>query len=233
MYTGPQIVRSGLVLCLDAANQRSYLGSGTVWSDLSGNGNTGTLTNGPTFNSENGGSIVFDGVNDYVGLGTPSSLNLTSALTISAFVNISSFVTNTWYTIYEKGYGGPIEQTYFRINNYTNPRTLQVGTYNDSGADRLASVSIDTLSTNTWYNFCGLYDGAAWRLYIDGVFQTSTTTGGPYVQNNPVSVGAAWIVNSYSRIFNGRIANCLVYNRGLTAAEVLQNYNATKSRFGL
>jgi len=65
---GPKIVTSGLVLALDAGNTKSYPGSGTVWTDLSGNGNTGTLTNGPTFNSSNGGSIVFDGVDDFVNI---------------------------------------------------------------------------------------------------------------------------------------------------------------------
>ena len=63
---GPKIVTNGLVLYLDAANKKSYPGSGTTWTDLSGNNNTGTLTNGPTFDSNNGGSIVFDGTNDYV-----------------------------------------------------------------------------------------------------------------------------------------------------------------------
>ena len=66
MFTGPNIITDGLVLALDAANSRSYPGTGTTWSDLSGNGNSGTLTNGPTFNSGNGGSIVFDGVDDNI-----------------------------------------------------------------------------------------------------------------------------------------------------------------------
>ena len=73
-YRGPNIVKDGLVLHLDAANYKSYPGSGTTWSDLSGNGNNGTLTNGPTFDSGNRGSIVFDGSNDFVYLSNPSSL---------------------------------------------------------------------------------------------------------------------------------------------------------------
>ena len=67
MYYGPRIVSNGLVLCLDAANKRSYPGTGTTWTDLSGNSNNGTLTNGPTFSAGNMGSILFDGTNDYVG----------------------------------------------------------------------------------------------------------------------------------------------------------------------
>jgi len=66
LYHSPSIVMNGLVLCLDAGNTKSYPGSGTTWIDLSGNSNTGTLTNGPTYSSENGGSLVFDGIDDYV-----------------------------------------------------------------------------------------------------------------------------------------------------------------------
>ena len=66
VFAGPEVVEDGLVLALDAGNTKSYPGSGTTWTDLSGNGNNGTLTNGPTYSSSNGGSIVFDGVNDFV-----------------------------------------------------------------------------------------------------------------------------------------------------------------------
>ena len=71
---GPTVVTNGLVLALDAADRNSYPGSGTAWTDISGRGNTGTLTNGPTYSSANGGSIVFDGTNDYVDCG---SINFT------------------------------------------------------------------------------------------------------------------------------------------------------------
>ena len=75
IHYSPTTVTSGLVLCLDAGNAKSYPGSGTVWTDLSGNGNTGTLINGPTYNSANGGSIVFDGVNDYANIGVGRGVN--------------------------------------------------------------------------------------------------------------------------------------------------------------
>ncbi len=83
MKVGPKIVDEGLVLCLDAANKLSYPGTGTTWTDLAGS-NNGTLTNGPTFDDEKGGSIVFDGSNDYANLGNASSLfpgpNITASL---------------------------------------------------------------------------------------------------------------------------------------------------------
>ena len=91
MFTGPNIIKDGLVLTLDASSQRSYPGSGTTWYDLSGNGNNGTLTNGPTFDSGNGGSIVFDGTNDYVNGPTTNSVigNNISLISLSAWVKIT------------------------------------------------------------------------------------------------------------------------------------------------
>ena len=89
---GPSIVKSGLVLALDAANRKSYPGSGTVWSDLSGNNITGSLVNGPTYSSANGGSIVFDGTNDYVNCGDLPIFRISSQITLEAFFNISTYV---------------------------------------------------------------------------------------------------------------------------------------------
>ena len=86
----PKIVTDGLVLCLDAASRKSYPGSGTTWFDRSGNGNNGTLTNGPTFSSDNGGSIVFDGTNDYVNCGTTLGNFGTSNFTINFFFKTST-----------------------------------------------------------------------------------------------------------------------------------------------
>jgi hypothetical protein len=85
-YRGANVVTSGLVLALDAANTKSYPGSGTTWSDLSGNGNTGTLTNGPTFNSANGGSIAFDGIDDYTNLGLVTQLTNITNVSVNAWV---------------------------------------------------------------------------------------------------------------------------------------------------
>ena len=87
----PKIVTDGLVLCLDAGDGKSYSGSGTTWYDRSGNGNNGILVNGPTFDSNNRGAIVFDGVNDHVSIPNSSSLQLSNnqSFTISYFVNLN------------------------------------------------------------------------------------------------------------------------------------------------
>jgi hypothetical protein len=86
---GPDLIQDGLVLCLDAANTKSYPGSGTSWVDLSGNGNNGTLTNGPTFSSTNGGNIFFDGTNDYVRVSSTSIIPGSSSFTFNIWLNYS------------------------------------------------------------------------------------------------------------------------------------------------
>ena len=86
-FRGPNVVTNGLVLALDAANTKSYVSGSTTWNDLSGNNNSGSLVNGPTFNSANLGSIVFDGVDDYINCGNSSTLNITETFTISLWIN--------------------------------------------------------------------------------------------------------------------------------------------------
>ena len=108
---GPKIVKDGLVLCLDAGNSESYPGSGTTWTDLSGNGNNGTLTNGPTFNTGSLGSISFDGINDYCDVGNTLTNGFTEmtisvfakTITLSAFEYIItkySFFSDSGWTLY-------------------------------------------------------------------------------------------------------------------------------------
>ena len=90
------IVTSGLILNLDAGNASSYPGTGTTWTDLSGNNNNGTLVNGVGYSSSNGGIMTFDGVNDFVNCGNSSTFNQTNALTLSTWVKINSLSsTNT------------------------------------------------------------------------------------------------------------------------------------------
>jgi hypothetical protein len=237
---GPDIVENGLVLYLDAANRRSYPGSGTSWTDVSGNGNNGTLTNGPTFDGGNGGSIVFDGVNDYVTMGTPTLLNITGSITIYSWVNLINFPTAGISTIYEKGYDGTHEQIHFRFRNVGGVNSIDCGTYslpvdtNFSTITILTGSNANLITTNQWNNVVGQYDGANWNIYVNGTLSsTSTQNQGPLASTSPVSIGGAFISTAFSRFINGKISNTMVYNRALTAAEILQNYNATRSRFGV
>lgn len=231
----PKVITNGLILYLDAANTRSYPGTGTAWNDLSRSGNNGTLVNGPTFNSGNLGSIVFDGANDYVGLGTPTSLNITGSITVNSWVNLTAFPSSLG-TIYEKGYDNNNDQLFFRFRNNSGTQEIQIGTYRlSNNTNYLTTYTIgSSITTGTWNNIVGQYDGANWNIYLNGNLVSSTLQNqGPLPSTAPVSIGAAFISTGYERFINGRISTTLVYNRALSAPEILQNYNATKTRFGL
>ena len=227
---GPDIIEDGLVLALDAANTKSYPGSGTTWYDLSGNGNNGTLTNGPTFDSGNQGSIDFDGTNDYVNIGIDKSCNrFTADFAVSAWVNRSS----TGGT-----YGNIIGDYY--TNTTSNAlewqilisNTAQLTLYNVTGGYIIQNAS-SGFSANTWINVVVSRIGSTITMYANtnsiGT-ATNTTTFGSATGNLNIGIDG----NNSSEPFTGNIASVLIYkNKGLTITEVLQNYNATKGRFGL
>jgi hypothetical protein len=220
---GPYITRdSSLVLDLDASDRNSYPGSGTVWTDLSGNSNTGTLTNGPTFNSANGGSIVFDGTNDYV--------QCLGSLTVTA----ATFVT--W--IIRNGNQGQYDGILFsRGTTNTTGMNFQV-------SNQLAYTWNDAVNTYTWQSGLTIPD-LTWCMIAVSVTSTAATaylcqTSGITTSTNTVSHGSSVLDDikiasddQGVRYFTGNIAISQIYNRVLSATEITQNYNATKSRFNL
>ena len=225
-YRGPQIVKSGLVLHLDAANPKSYPGTGTTWSDRAGNlnggvVNNGTLVNGPSFSSANMGSIGFDGSNDYVDMST--SPNLTNSLTVCVFVNIS-LITGLNQVIYGPSANG--SDNWISISN----NRAQIYATQVSDVNNFSITGNTVIEANKWYHITGIVNNNIISLYVNGVFDVAPST-------QTFTVGG-W--NSTARIgqratgqfpFNGRIACLQGYNRALSATEVLQNYNALKSRF--
>ena len=213
----PRTITDGLVLCLDAGNSKSYPGSGTTWTDLSGRGNTGTLTNGPTYSSANGGSLSFDGVNDYVDLGTQSNLTGITNLTVCGWSRGSGYIA----TRYSNTTGGNGWILY--------PGSLQ-GRKNDS-----AFISVPSgysFSENEWVYTVGVISGDIWSVYVNGILRNSVNAGdgATVFANNVMYMGAIPHFSVYSNI---RIPQVSVYNRALTAAEISQNYNALKSRFSI
>jgi hypothetical protein len=229
VYADPTIVTSGLVLYLDASNASSYPGSGTSWYDLSGNGNNGTLVNGPTFSSANGGSIVFDGTNDYVDLGNISQLKPTTQITVSTWVYRSTMNDSQNEAIISCTQVGGYELYYT-----TNKMIFYVYA---GGSYRTPEMSTSAISG--WMNFTATYDNRYAKLYYNGVLQNTVDSGATnnisYVANNILIGAEAGTGSTRDSGFEwtGNIAQTLIYNRALTASEVLQNYNATKTRFGL
>jgi hypothetical protein len=226
----PRIITNGLILCLDAADKQSYSGSGTVWRNLAGS-NNGTLTNGPTFNSANAGSIVFDGSNDHVRVGA-----VTSQTTGNITYNIW-FKTNTLAST----------QTLFWDDNnagggdaWIQITTLgAIQTQRDSDGFRNLFTPSSTIIINTWYNLCFVASTVSPRksLYLNGVLVASDNTAiGTRFNRSYLTLGASFDGVSFSgggRYLNGNISTFAVYNRALAPAQIRQNYNATKGRYNL
>ena len=214
----PLIVTDGLVVYLDAGNTRSYTGSGNTAYDLSGSGNTSALTNGPTFNSSNLGTFVLDGSNDYILVNSQANILSKTAYTKIAYIYISNFSTSN--NIISGGFSG---QHAFWMFGTDKLNAGHNGAWN-------TVVGATSLSLNTWYFAAVTYsDSTGWKLYLngreDGTSATTTTFNG----NQEIVIGAYSSGNN----FTGRIASVQVYNRVLSASEIVQNYNATKRRYGL
>jgi hypothetical protein len=223
---GGNIVRDGLVLLLDAANTKSYPGSGTVWTDLSRSGLTGSLVSGPTFNSANGGSIVFNGSSQYVNLGTGLNSN---SLSISFWVNFNSLSNQVLIT---KGDWSTNVGASYTVSYYSNQ--LRFDTFLSDVTYGTAQYSFSP-TLNIWYNLVLIADSinTTYSLYINGVnviFTSTNTFRIPRSNSSVVNLGRN-VDGLYP--LNGKISITKIYNRALSATEILQNYNATKSRFGL
>jgi hypothetical protein len=232
---GPNVVEDGLVLYVDAANTKSYPGSGTTWSDLSGNGNNGTLTNGPTFSSGNGGSIVFDGVNDEVRLNGVGVSSWNDPFTMEVWMYVPTGAswdggTNSRSTIF--AVVGSFSGMYGLVKR---PTEGQAGFYvrGDNGG---IDSTITGLARDTWHNLVGVWTGTVAYLYYNGSLTSgpngSVRTGVPDSVNLTLGLARAFS-GTTGAYFEGRIAVARYFFKALTADEVLQNYNATKGRFGL
>ena len=214
----PKIVTDGLVLCLDAGNPNSYPGSGNTWTDLSRGRNNGTLTNGPTFDSGNGGSIVFDGSTKRATLTTP--FGKSGFTTISIWYNRVENVSSTsWRTL--------LATVSTNIHHLISRNTSRVlGIWDGSFRSFGYTPPID----GYFHNYIVVYESAVnATLYVDGVF-FSTISIILNLETSPIGSIGNWSSGNY---WAGNIAATQIYNRALTAEEILQNYNATKGRFGL
>ena len=221
MYTGPHIVPDGLVLDLDAGSARSYPGSGTTWTSIIDNPSSiGSLNNGPTFSTDNGGCIVFDGIDDQVSF-TPSTAPgaINDVISISAWANCSNVATPNNIVSKNGPYFMRIVNSRVRFNMLsTNGWSFEGGT--------------TVLSSNIWYNFAMVYDGSTFKGYINGVQEFSIAKTGSVTSNGNLRLG--FTSGGEDAPFVGKIACVsIAYDHALTAAEVLQNFNAKKSRFDL
>lgn len=219
----PSIVTTGLVLCLDAGNPRSYPGSGTAWNDAATNGFNFTLLNGPTYSSNNLGFFTF-GVDDIATAGYNTALD-TQTPTVEVWVKTNSLKQNGFW--FEKG---SVNSQYSLFQEGTAIQWRM----NIGGITQL-STSSSVISTSSWCQVVGTYTTGTRVLYVNGVAVNSDTQTGTIATNSSgMSVGAYGGNSGRNAYFyNGALSICRIYNQALTATQVLQNFNATRGRYGI
>lgn len=228
----PPIITSGLSFYVDAANKNSYIGSGTNWNDLSGNNNSGSLINGPLYSTDKGGSISFDGVNDYA----------TTNITIPPFMTTQNSVFSVMGWIYA---GTTITGSIWCCGDdtlYQNmglgivAGTSNLGVIVNSYASNLLNSGL-SVNLNAW-NFVGLIcQGTATKYCVlnKSELVSAGNSNNFTIENPRHDLGMSRYYGSPhgASYFNGKIAIWSAYNRSLSSQEILQNYNATKRRFGI
>lgn len=235
-YVGPTVpptlITKGLVFQVDAGNSASYAGSGTTWNDLSGS-NQGTLTNGPLFSAGNGGSIVFDGVDDVISFGNILNMGLAS-WTISCWVKfdgasgLMGIIGKTSYRSNQGRYALYIDNT--SLNAFFQPLT-----------NNLISTSIGPYLDNQFHNLVVTINRTSMmHFYIDGIsvgtpIDISSSSNIDLINSDKFYIGSYGSSDGQNPLyfFKGNIGEALIYNRALSAQEVTTNFNTLKSRFGL
>lgn len=211
------IVTNGLIHYFDAANPKSYPGSGTTWNNLIGSTN-GTLVNGATFSSVNGGVIVLSGApnNQYIDI----PINLTNST--YTIMGAARYVTNP---------GGITAGRTFSAKN----NNWLMGHWNGLNENYYAENWVTAAGAGTadlnWrtYAATGNYSSDSWSFYVNGILNTGPNTLGTNGPNG-FAIGS---IGGTSEFSNSHISNLLIYNRVLSTTEILQNHNALKSRYGL
>lgn len=228
------IVTDGLISHFDASDKLSYSGSGTTWKDLSSNGYDGTLVNGASFNSGNGGSIEFDGVDDRVDIGSSPLLSShgDNETSVFAWLQLDSFVDSPYI--------------YLRSDDTTHSEAIRLGFESDGKIEVRLKLFTDPSTVNKFFTstnsssqgvwkFIGFtYDGSDLKIYKNGSLFYEESFSGSLVDS---SSGSSSILGvdldgvGYNQFLNGRISELYCYDRSLTASEISQTYTATKGRF--
>ena len=230
----PAIVTNGLAYYLDAANRRSYSGSGNTVYPISGNVN-GSLLNGLGYSSSNNGVFTFDGANDSIDLGDNFDMGL-SNFTICTYFRLSA--TTFLHGIFSKSIAADAASRY-AVFIYNYGAGYKISTFmSNGGASDVETPSVLTVATNTWYHISAVYNRAdKVYLYINGVLDSSATISQfqavDFQSSYNSRIGSYGDASNNPNYFlNGSLSQFQIYNRVLTAQEILQNYNATKGRFG-
>jgi hypothetical protein len=223
--SGIKYITDGLVLDLDAAQLRSYSGSGSTWNTLTNNSNNATLINSPSFSTDNGGILNFNGTNQYATL--TGSVNNYQYGTVEAWININTPSDNLPHRYYDRANTGTqtIQLRKTSLNGVQASMRLSNGTAYNSA----------TFTAYTgWVCIAAAYDSTGGRYYVNGsIFSFFAISGLTLDTGGTPTYAIGSTSTNVVNLANAKIAIVRSYNRGLSAAELLQNYNALKSRFGL
>jgi len=244
---GPDIIEDGLVLALDAADRNSYPGSGTTWTDLSGNGNNGTLVNGVGYDSGNGGALSFDGSNDYIN--TSLTYQNNNDYTISCWINTSvtqrcgligfrrAYTATDWWQTQIYITGDNLAGTsgnFLKLDDFN----FNAGGSPEFPAQRSIFLNTESITTGTWKNIVVSSDSVGARLYINAELkaQENSTPSPTRFDAATFTIGAAsnypsGLLAGY--YYNGKMSNAKFYSKALTASEIQQNFNMLRGRYGI
>jgi hypothetical protein len=230
MNFGNKIITDGLVLCLDAADAKSYSGSGNTWFDRTQYKRNFTLFNSPVYSSSFGGILNFDDtVFEY---GTTPNIGSLTNFSVEAWARTNKSLTGKVTTIVTNQYD-LISNLNFSLgtNNSPSSYNMTFGFFN--GAWR--NVTGFAMATNTWYHMIGTYNGSSVILYVNGVAGTPLSYTGAAASGGEIRIARRWddVANVASNFFSGDIASVKIYNRALSASEIQQNFNTQRKRFNI
>lgn len=225
-FHGPGVVTPGLLLYLDAANIKSYTSNATVWTDLTLRKQNATLANGPTYNSDAGGCIVFDGTNDRSNIAHNTYYVSTTGYTISAWFNFS--VINT-------GEVALLRKSEAYQLGFQAANTIRCLVYTSGGINGWTSGNDVTYNflTNNWYNMTMTWNQSNLRIYVNNVQVKVATVTGTGFDNRSAALQIGYADSLGYAGLNGKYSCLLFYNRALSIEELNRNYNALRGRFGV
>ena len=225
---GPKIITDNLVTYLDAANPKSYSGSGSIWIDISRSNNNASLLNSPTFSSENLGAFTFDGTDDYVSISS-FSYNFNGPFTLSvSFYQTSNAVSQTLISNYSVASNDGL---FMQINSAAEGSGLRI-TYRQLGTNIFNFTQTNPVLLNKFYNIVCTYDGANAYTYFNTERQSVSAAATTYF----TPVNTTLFINTITggdRLFTGKFYDAKIYRKALSQTEINQNYNAIKGRFKL
>ncbi len=219
----PSVITDGLMIYLDAANTRSYPGTGNTWYDLRGNRNFTLQNNPPFFANSAGGSIGFTAANSHWA-SSSTSLSTITRFSVDVWHYYTGVNSGSNPCIVTELWPGTTSQINFNLGTLNG---FTIGFFN-GGWQTSGSYA---LTSNNWYHIVGNFDGANFRLYVNGVNQVTTAYAGtPTSSNGGIRLMRRWDSDEY---WGGQLSTVKIYNRALSATEIKQNFEATRDRYGI